>query len=392
MKRRTLITLILFLFAVGAQPSGERAVASVVTGRGQKEKEKPAKAAMKIAPKVVVKPDIDVDVDPQLAPGATSQTGQVSLKLERGGKVVVSNRNGMIRITGWDSDMVEARAEGEEGPEAVQVRVAGEGPRSRVALSVPAVGGRGHNREINLEIKLPRYADLESIESYRGDIEVTGLEGTVSVSTGHGSLTIKNVGSLKAVTRNGDVIVSGVKGDASLKSQNGDLTIDNITGAVDLAATNGNILVRSAGSSVQANSASGDIELRCVKSNANVNTASGSIMLVGVGGNIDANTASGDVLFKGTMRAGGNYRLKTISGQVEMAVQADPPGFTATLITYSGEIETDFPLTVNAPLTGPINRRIVGVYKDGQTQLTLDSFSGTVSIVKAAAGSQPACK
>ena len=257
---------------------------------------------------------------------------------------------------------------------------------------MPASGGRGLNREINLDIKLPRYADLESIESYRGDIDITGVEGTVSVSTGHGAVVVKNVGSLKAATRNGEVIVAGVKGNASIRSLNGDLTVDNVTGAVDLAATNGNIIVRNTGSSVQANSASGDIELRCVKSNATVNTASGSISLVGVDGNVDANTASGDVMFKGTLRANGNYRLKTISGQVEMAIQPDPPGFTATLITYSGEIETDFPLTVSTPLTGPINRRIVGVYKDGQTQVTLDSFSGTVSIVKAVAGTQTACK
>lgn len=392
-----LITLILFLLAAGSLATGERAYASILPFQAQKEKPTTKVAPKVVAPRVVTpkattKPDVDVDADPQLAPGATTQTGQVSLKLERGGKVVVSNRNGQIRITGWDSDMVEARAEGEEGSEAVQVRVTGEASRSRVALSVPAFGRRGHNREINLEIKMPRYADLESIESDRGDIEITGLEGTVSVKTGHGTLAIKNVGSLKAVTSHGDVTVAGVKGDASLRSLNGDLTVDNVSGALDLAATNGNIIVRTAGSNVQANSASGDIELRCVKANANVNTASGSVMLVGVGGNIDANTASGDVIFKGTMRAGGNYRLKTISGQVEMAVQPDPPGFTATLITYSGEIETDFPLTVNAPLTGPINRRIVGVYKDGQTQLTLDSFSGTVSIVKAVAGSQPGCK
>ena len=55
-------------------------------------------------------------------------------------------------------------------------------------------------------------------------------------------------------------------------------------------------------------------------------------------------------------------------------------------------LEDGTPLTVNAPLTGPINRRIVGVYKDGQAQVTLDSFSGTVSIVKAMAGTQTGCK
>ena len=392
MKRRTLITLILLIFASCAALTGERAVASPMIGGGpqEKAKEKPtAKVTPKIAPKATVKPD--VYVEPQVATPSPDQPSQVSVKLDRGGKVVVVNRIGETRITGWDSDMIEARAQGDEGPESVQVRVTGEGARSRVVLSVPANNTHRHSSEISLEIKLPRYADLESIESLRGDINITGLDGTVSVSTGQGALIIKNVGSLKATTRNGEVTVTGVKGDAAIRSLNGDLSVDNVSGSVDLAATNGNIIARSTGGNIQVNSASGDIELHCVKGNATVNTASGAIMMVGVGGNIEASTASGDVSFRGAMRAGGSYKLKSISGAVEMAVQPDPPGFTATLITYSGEIETDFPLSVNAPLTGPINRRIVGVYKDGQTQITLDSFSGTVSIVKAM-GVQTGCK
>ena len=369
MKRRTVIILILLIFA----SSPALTDASVMPGPGQKEKEKPtAKVTPKVAPKAAVK--LEEDDEPQAAQTpAPDQPNQVSVKLERGGKVVVVNRVGETRITGWDSDMIEARAEGDEGPEAVQVRVTGEGARSRVVLSVPANNSRRHSSEINLEIKLPRYADLESIESLRGDIGITGLDGTVTVSTRQGALTIKNVGPLKATTYNGDVTVGGVKGDAAIRSLNGDLTVDNVTGSVNVAATNGNIMAHGTGGNIQVNSASGDIDLHCVKGNATVNTA------------------SGDVSFKGAMRVGGSYKLKSISGAVEMAVQPDPPGFTATLITYSGEIETDFPLSVNAPLTGPINRRIVGVYKDGQAQITLDSFSGTVSIVKAM-GAQTGCK
>jgi DUF4097 and DUF4098 domain-containing protein YvlB len=391
MKRRTIITLILLIFASSVAGIGERVFASTRPGGAQKEKEKTTtKVTPKVAPKVTVKSD--ESYEPQVATTpAPGQPSQVSVKLDRGGKVVVVNRTGETRITGWDSDMIEARAEGDEGPEDVQVRVTGEGARSRVVLSVPANNTRHHSSEISLVIKLPRYADLESIESLRGDIEITGLDGTVSVSTGQGALTIRNVGSLKAATRNGEVTVAGVKGDAVIRSFNGDLTVDNVSGSVDLSATNGDIIARSTGGNIQVNSASGDIDLQCVKGNATVNTASGAIMMVGIGGNIEANTASGDVSFKGTMRAGGNYKLKSISGAVEMAVQPDPPGFTATLITYSGEIETDFPLSVNAPLTGPINRRIVGVYKDGQTQITLDSFSGTVSIIKAT-GPPTGCK
>jgi hypothetical protein len=75
-----------------------------------------------------------------------------------------------------------------------------------------------------------------------------------------------------------------------------------------------------------------------------------------------------------------------------MYVQPDPPGFTATLTTYSGELETDFPLKLDSPLQGPINRKMVGRYGDGQAQITLDSFSGASRIVKGTAATARECK
>ena len=88
----------------------------------------------------------------------------------------------------------------------------------------------------------------------------------------------------------------------------------------------------------------------------------------------------------------GRYRLKTISGEVELTMQPDPPGFTATLTTYTGEIATDFPLKVDG-IRGPQhNRKIIGVYGDGGAQILLDSFSGSVRIIKAAQGTLKECK
>jgi hypothetical protein len=68
------------------------------------------------------------------------------------------------------------------------------------------------------------------------------------------------------------------------------------------------------------------------------------------------------------------------------------PGFTATLSSYSGSVETDFPLTLDPALQrGSINRRLTGRYGDGQTQITLESFSQGVKLTKAAPESSNDC-
>jgi hypothetical protein len=138
---------------------------------------------------------------------------------------------------------------------------------------------------------------------------------------------------------------------------------------------------------------SGDTEVRCAKGRAEISSASGSIMLIGVGGDADASTASGEVIFKGPIRAGGSYRLKSLSGLVSMSLPSDTPGFGVTLTTYSGEIDTGFPIKVESPVQGgPINRRIIGTFGNGQAKLSLDSFSGSVKLIKVSGATLKDCK
>jgi hypothetical protein len=75
-----------------------------------------------------------------------------------------------------------------------------------------------------------------------------------------------------------------------------------------------------------------------------------------------------------------------------MTIQADAPGFIASLTTYNGKIETDFPLKIEGPLQGPINRRITGRYGDGRVKISLDSFNGAVKIAKGTAAELNQCK
>jgi hypothetical protein len=315
----------------------------------------------------------------------------VSVKLARGGKVAISSRSGQIFVSGWDRDIVQASAAGDGGAVPIETQTTGDPSRPRLLLTV---AGRRYGRDARLDVKVPRYADVETLDGYRGEIDVADIEGAALINAGNGDVKIMRVGSLKVSRRSGDVTVGEVKGDVTARSFNGDINVSGITGLVDIAATNGDLNIRNAGGDVRANSATGDVVVRCAKGRADVSSASGSISLIGIGGDVDASTASGDVTFIAPIRVDGNYRLKSLSGSVSMTIQPDVAGFTATLTTYSGEIDTGFPIKVESPVQvgPPINRRINGVFGNGQAKLSLDSFSGTVTIAKGTAAALRECK
>jgi hypothetical protein len=193
----------------------------------------------------------------------------------------------------------------------------------------------------------------------------------------------------------------------------GDVDIENVNGLVNALVTSGDLSVSNAGGDVRAVLISGDTSIKCVKGRTDVNSASGSIILSSISGDVDAVTVSGEVSFTGQLRSSGRYRLKSTSGDVYMAISPNSPGFITTLSSYNGDIETEFPIKIEPsmpelanpspgqpgpgqqqarPVQRPVNRRVFGRYGDGQTQITLDSFSGSVHLKKSAQGAIKGCK
>jgi len=335
---------------------------------------------------------------PEVAPGAASEARAqkveqahvepISVKLVRGGKVAISNRSGRIMVSGWDRDIVQASATGENGATPLATETTGDPAHPRVLVTTSP---HRYGRDISIELKVPRYADVETLEGSRGEVEVADIDGSTLIGAGDGDVKIARVSSIKVTRRRGDITIREAKGDLTARSFNGYIVAENVRGSVDVAAANGDLRVSNAGGDVRANSATGEIEVRCAKGRAEVSSASGSITLIGVAGDAEGSTASGDVIFKGAIR-GGTYRLKSLSGDVSMTIQPDAPGFAATLTTYSGKIETDFPLKVDSPLQGPINRRITGRYGNGEAKIALDSFNGEVKILKGTAADLKQCE
>jgi DUF4097 and DUF4098 domain-containing protein YvlB len=248
------------------------------------------------------------------------------------------------------------------------------------------------------------------VKSGSGDVTAHTIAGATRLATGSGNIISTRTGALSAFTGSGDlsvtdvdgnatledrsgtVKVSGVRGTLTVKALSGDVVASDIQASADLAVTSGNVTVHRAGGDVRIYAISGDARIECAKGRIEAKNASGNITLVGVTGDTEVETASGDLSFTGVIRADGRYRLKTLSGNATMAVQAAPPGFSVDLTSYSGEMETEFAIELSNPLQRrPVNRKLVGKHRGGGAEIALASFSGNVRLIKAAHDADTTC-
>jgi hypothetical protein len=244
----------------------------------------------------------------------------------------------------------------------------------------------GHPVEVNLEVKLPRSAEIELVKVFRSNVEVTGIETPLIISGDRSAIKLSEVGAVEVKTRGGNV------------------EIENAAGLVDVMTASGAITVRGAASDVRALSISGDVDIECARGRVDVSTTDGAIKLTGVGGDVDATTTNSQVSFTGAIREDGRYHLKSMSGYVEMTIQANPPGFTAALSSYKGTVSTGFFFLLKlkqasppdppgaSPVPPPFSRRLTGSYGNGRAQLTLDSFDGVVLLNKGLPAIMKECK
>ncbi len=317
--------------------------------------------------------------------------GRALTAVPRTVRIELGNRStGRITVQGWDRDEVEARALSSRGEEVVIFDERGDERTRKLFLKADYANKTGSGGttdvldsppmdnddplQIHLEVSVPRSAQLERIRVIRSNVQVVGVDTSVTVDSKIASVILKNVGPAEVNTREGAV------------------EIENARGYVQVTSTSGPIRVTKANGGVRANSIAGSIELNCVTGRVDVATAQAPIELIGVDGDVEAMAANSSLRFTGPLREDGRYMLKTLSGRVEMMLPASAPGFSATLISYQGLIETDFTLKSTASAQDNVpNRRIAGRYGNGSPQIMLDSFDGLVRLTRIS-GAMPNCK
>jgi hypothetical protein len=253
--------------------------------------------------------------------------------------------------------------------------------------------------EIRLEVKLPRNARVELIDSRRYAIVASG--NPTYLTNTRNDVVVTNVGTPVSVVSSGDVQATNIAG-IEVRTRAGNVIVKEVDGPVSIVTVTGSVLVRDAGGDARVVSISGPISIECAKGRIEASTTNGTITLSGIGGDVEATTTGGTITFTGAIRDNGRYRLRSMMGHVRMLIQKDPPGFQASVSSYKGLISVEFPLKLElsanpatpdlAATEGQPVRRMVGRYGDADARITLDSFSGTVQLGRAPADGPKKCR
>ncbi len=271
-----------------------------------------------------------------------------------------------------------------------KIGAAGRLALSNISGNIVVMAGAGD--EVALEaVKRTRGArsELSSVV-----IDIDERPGRVDIRTRHtGRRDRASVDYTVTVPRDATVDLSSVSGDVRVSNLHGALRAQSISGAV---VASGSTNVESA------RSISGDVELSgsAPEARLTASTVSGtvrardvkarSVAVSAISGNVDiatveaerleAKTVSGDVIFAGAIARNGRYELNTHSGNARLTLAA-APGFELNANTFSGNIQSDLPVTVNDVRSrrgsGRSTRAVVG---DGGATLTVSTFSGDVVI------------
>jgi len=278
--------------------------------------------------------------------------------LARDGRVFLSNLSGTVDVKVWKDEKVRIEAvkvsraatqdAARENAGQVTIEVTREAGELRIETKYPRRKGGWGDRSINVSVNytlwIPDKASPE-IKSISGDINIDAVGGAV-----------------KAHAVSGGVDILGASGNVDVNVVSGDIRLENVSGDVYLKAVSGSIEAARVKGSIQAETVSGRVRLEDVSEARTVR----------------AKSLSGGIVYNGTIDAQGRYTLESHSGNVRMTIPA-ASAFDFNAKTFSGVIETDFPIEVSGKISP---REIRGVVGGGGADIKLSSFSGNIELRK----------
>ena len=276
------------------------------------------------------------------------------------GEFSLSNISGDIRVSGTSGNQVTI--------EAVK-RLHGRGDRdllNSVEVDISHQGDR-----IRVETRYPR-------NERRGDDDHRHGHGGVSVDY---RVTLPVGTEVEIGSVSGDVMLEGVDGETSVTSVSGEVEVSDVANLVQAKSVSGEVDVRNARSDddVDIASVSGDVTINSIEAEElSISSVSGDVRIRQVSceqGEFES--VSGDILYTGRIVSGGRYEFTTHSGDVVITIGEDV-GFELEASTFSGEIESEFPMTVTS--SSKRRRSIHAVVGDASAVIEATTFSGDVEI------------
>ena len=261
-----------------------------------------------------------------------------TFRMDKGGVVDLSITFGDIIVTGSSDDNVRLRATAGSG----QVRLRA----SATLVTLRAFAERHGRDDVRYEVSVPAGVRVV-MHNMQGMLTAKGLKG-----------------DLEAVNITGDIQVSDISGLAKIETVSGDILATGLSGGGRIET------------------ASGDVSITDADGELVVDNTSGTTILTGVRSkSVRAESVSGNVRFQGSIDPAGRYDFASHSGNIRLAL---PAGASAllTLSTYTGSIDSEFPITLQQRPSGSRDRELQFRLGSGSARLTAESFSGNIIITR----------
>ncbi|MGH7580020.1 MAG: DUF4097 family beta strand repeat-containing protein [Gemmatimonadales bacterium] len=259
-----------------------------------------------------------------------------TVPVERGQRLEINTYAGEIAVKTWNRNAVRVVADPDR-------RAVIEIDRSATQVSVRTQRQRGGPSMVDLQVTAPAWMALDLSGVYT-DVSIAGARGPISVET--------------------------VQGEVDVEGGDGLVSLQSVQGSVSLRGAKGSIEVHSVNEDVGVSASSGEVTAETVNGDVTLSRVDGS--------GVTATSVNGDLDYDGPIRDGGRYAFSTHNGDITLTV-AEGTNASVAVSTFNGEFASAFPVTLTETRKG---KRFSFRLGSGSAQVTLESFQGTIELVR----------
>jgi len=335
----------------------------------------------------------DHDLPPQVIPTGA----HIVLQIHQGDISVHAAEDNLLRVHATESAWAPTKPAADEQMRDVHIAIEHDGSTYRLAPNDPEDGGS--HTDINLDVTVPKTVSVEA-DTRHGDIEISGITGTVMARSGNGDIRVQNLGSGVAVNlEKGDVKIAGVTGNVQLTGRGDDVDLSDISGDVSvegafvgtMRASNvtrtlhwtspwADLTVTQLSGHLEADS--GDVKISGANGPAKLITRNKDISVTNISGRIEIVNTHGDVKVSYVTPPQDDLSLTNDSGDAEVTLPARS-NFRVSAVSKSGEVKSEF----SAPLLHTSNEgdqgQITGQIGTTGPMITIVTSYGTIHLNKA---------